>query len=96
MSAPTARVAACHATVAWQATTIAFAAVIVGVPCGIALGRWTWHVVANGAGSVAPPIVPLLAVLTVIPATILVANLLAGGPAWAAGRVQPARVLKAA
>jgi len=83
------------ATVAWQATTIALAAVIVGVPCGIALGRWTWRLVASGAGSVSPPIVPLLAVLAVVPTTLLVANALAGGPAWAAGRVQPARVLKA-
>jgi hypothetical protein len=34
-------------------------------------------------------------VAAVVPVTLLVANLLAGGPAWAAGRVQPARVLKA-
>lgn len=83
------------ATVAWQATTLAIGALILGVPAGVALGRWTWRLVASGAGSVAPPVVPLLAVLAVIPATILIANLLAGGPAWAAGRVQPARVLKA-
>jgi putative ABC transport system permease protein len=83
------------ATVAWQATTLAIGALIVGVPGGVALGRWTWRLVANNAGSVSPAVVPLAAVLVVIPATLVVANLLAGGPAWAAGRVQPARVLKA-
>jgi len=44
---------------------------------------------------VSPAVVPPVAVLLVVPATLVVANLLAGGPAWAAGRVQPARVLKA-
>jgi len=83
------------ATVAWQATILAIGALIVGIPVGVALGRWTWRLVANNAGSVSPAVVPLAAVLVVIPATLLVANLLAGGPAWAAGRVQPARVLKA-
>jgi hypothetical protein len=82
------------ATVAWQATALAVPAVVVGVPSGIALGRWTWHLVATSVGSVSPPIVPLAAVLVVVPATLLVANLLAGGPAWAAGRVHPARVLR--
>jgi hypothetical protein len=83
------------ATVAWQAATLAIAAVIVGVPAGVALGRWTWRLVANSAGSVSPPVVPMGAVLTIVPATLALAILLASRPAWAAGRVQPARVLKA-
>jgi len=83
------------ATVAWQATILAVGALVVGIPCGIALGRWTWRLVASGAGSVSPPLVPVAGVLLVVPATLLAANLLAGGPAWTAGRVQPARVLKA-
>ena len=83
------------ATVAWQATALAAGALVVGVPCGIALGRWTWDLVAGGVGSVSPPIVPLVGVLAVGAATLLVANLLAGGPGWAAGRVPPAEVLRA-
>ena len=81
-------------TVSWQATTLAVGAVVVGVPCGVALGRWTWHLVANSVGSVSPPIVPVAAVLLVVPATVLLANLLAGGPAWAAGRDRPAEALR--
>jgi hypothetical protein len=83
------------ATVAWQAAILAIGALIIGIPCGIALGRWTWHMVANSAGSVAPSVVPIGLVLAVIPATLLLSVLLASRPAWAAGRVQPARVLKA-
>jgi len=68
-------------------------AVVVGVPCGIAVGRWTWHLVASGLGSVSPSIVPVAAVLAVIPATLLVANVLAAGPGWLAARVPPAETL---
>src|SRR5206468_10029262 len=83
------------ATVAWQAMALAVPALVVGIPAGIGLGRWTWRLVANSVVSVSPAIVPLAAVLAVVPATLVVANALAGGPAWSAGRVQPARVLKA-
>jgi hypothetical protein len=82
------------ATVAWQATALAAGALVVGLPCGVALGRWTWDLVAGGVGSVSPPIVPLTSLLAVAAATLLVANLLAGGPGWAAGRVPPAEVLR--
>jgi hypothetical protein len=81
------------ATVAWQATVLALGAVVVGVPCGVALGRWTWHLVAREVGSVAPPVVPVVGVLLVVPITLLAANVLAGAPAWSAGRIRPADVL---
>ncbi|MBV8983918.1 MAG: FtsX-like permease family protein [Acidimicrobiia bacterium] len=84
------------ATVAWQAATLAVGAVIIGIPTGLALGRWTWRMVASNAGSVSPPVVPIGLVLAVVPATLALAILLASRPAWDAGRVQPARVLKAA
>ena len=77
-----------------QATALAVVAVAVGVPGGVALGRWTWRLVADNVGSVSPAIVPLGAVLLVVPATLVVANLLAGGPAWAAGRVRPSEALR--
>jgi putative ABC transport system permease protein len=82
------------ATVAWQATMFAAGALVVGVPCGVALGRWAWDLVAKGVGSVSPPTVPVVSVLAACVATLVVANLLAGGPAGAAGRVPPAEVLR--
>jgi len=83
------------ATVAWQATALAIGALVVGVPAGIAIGRATWRLVADGLGSASPPIVPALAIVVILPATVLVANLLAGGPGWSAGRVRPAEALRA-
>jgi len=83
------------ATVAWQATTLAVGALVVGVPFGIAVGRWTWRLLASGLGSVSPPIVPAVAVLAVVPAALVTANLLAAGPGWLAGRVRPAEALRA-
>jgi hypothetical protein len=82
------------ATVAWQATTVAVGAVVIGVPCGLALGRWTWRLVARSIGSVSPPMVPLAAVVLIVPVTLVIANVLAGGPAWTAGRVRPAEALR--
>jgi hypothetical protein len=83
------------ATVAWQATTLAVAAVVIGVPAGIALGRWTWQLVADGVSSVSPAVVPLTVVLLAVPVTVLLANVLASGPAWIAGRIRPADALRA-
>jgi ABC-type antimicrobial peptide transport system permease subunit len=82
------------ATIAWQATALAVIAVVIGVPLGVVLGHWIWRLVADSVGSVSPAIVPLALVLPVLPATILIANLLGGGPAWAAGRVHPADALR--
>jgi putative ABC transport system permease protein len=82
------------ATVAWQATVLAVVAAALGIPAGIALGRWTWRLVADTVGSVSSSVVPIGAVLLVIPATLLVANALAAGPAWSAGRVRPSEALR--
>ena len=81
------------ATVAWQAAILVVVALVVGMPAGVALGRWTWHLVADNIGSVSPPVVPI-AVLLVVPATLLIASLLAAGMGWAASRVRPATTLR--
>jgi hypothetical protein len=50
------------ATVAWQATAFALLAAAVGVPLGIAGGRWAWLLVADQLGVVPDPVVPALPV----------------------------------
>jgi hypothetical protein len=82
------------ATVAWQSTSFALVAVVVGLPIGVAAGRWAWSLVASGIGSVSPATVPAMAVAIVIPATILVANAIAAAPGWSAARVAPAVILR--
>jgi FtsX-like permease family len=82
------------ATVAWQATTLAAVALLAGLPLGVAAGRWAWVLVNRGLGSPAGPVTPALVVLAVVPATILVANLVAALPARAAAATRPAVVLR--
>jgi predicted lysophospholipase L1 biosynthesis ABC-type transport system permease subunit len=82
------------ATVAWQASSVALVALVVGVPVGIAAGRWTWNLFAGNVGVVPEPAVPLLAALLVVPITVVAANVVAALPARAAGRVQPGSVLR--
>jgi ABC-type lipoprotein release transport system permease subunit len=82
------------AAIAWQATTIVVVAAVIGLPLGLAAGRSAWAVVAGQMGVVIRPTVPLLLILGLVPAAVLIANLVAAGPAVAAGRIRPASVLR--
>ena len=81
--------------VAWQASSIALVALVVGLPVGLAAGRWACGAVANGIGSTSPTIVPALAVAAVVPCVLVVANLLAAWPGWTAARVPPVSAMRA-
>jgi ABC-type antimicrobial peptide transport system permease subunit len=82
------------ATVAWQALTVALVALVLGIPIGVAGGRWVWTTFAEQLGVPFDPRVPLVPVLIAIPATILVANVIAALPARSAARTRPALVLR--
>ena len=82
------------AAVAWQATTFAAIGLAVGVPLGIAAGRWTWYLFAEQIEVVPEPVTPLPLVLLVVPAAILLANLVAALPAWSAAQTRAAAVLR--
>jgi FtsX-like permease family len=82
------------AAVAWQSSTIAAIALVAGIPVGIVAARWGWSLLAEQYGVVPSPAVPLLAVLLIVPATLLVANLVAAIPARLAARTHPAQVLR--
>lgn len=81
-------------TVAWQATTLVAIALAVGVPLGIAAGRWGWTLFASQVHVIDESVVPVLAVGVAIPAAVLLANLLAAIPGRVAARLQPARLLR--
>ncbi len=83
------------ATVAWQATTMAVIALAVGLPLGVGAGRWAWQVVADGIGTPAGAVTPVLAIALTVPAVVLVANTLAAFPARRATRTVPAVALRA-
>lgn len=80
--------------VAWQASTLAVVSLLLGMPLGIALGRWTWTLLASFGGFVPEVDVPLLSVGGVAIGTLLATNMLAALPARAAARTQPAVVLR--
>jgi hypothetical protein len=83
------------AAVAWEATALSVVSVTAGVPLGIAAGRWVWWLFADQLGVASQPVVPVVAVLLLVPATVLAANLIALGPALGAARTRPASVLRA-
>ena len=83
------------ATVAWQATTFGLLAILIGIPIGVIAGRWGWNVFADHLGVVPEAVVPPWLILLIVPATILVANLLAVVPGRIASRLRPATVLRA-
>ena len=84
-----------RAITAWQASLLAALALLIGLPLGVAAGRWSWQLFGNGLGVPADPRTPLLLVLLMVPAVLLIANLVAWWPGRSAARVRPAQVLRA-
>jgi hypothetical protein len=80
--------------IAWQATLLAIAGVVVGVPLGLVAGRMIWRWLANDYPVVYVPPIELVAVLLVIPAALLVVNAIAVAPGRAAARIRPAEALR--
>ncbi len=79
--------------VAWQATTVAAFALPVGIPLGVAAGRWIWRVFADGLGVAPGPVLPIRPLLLIVPVTLVVANAVAAIPGLLAARLQPATAL---
>lgn len=82
------------AAVAWQATALVGIALVFGLPLGLAGGRLAWKVFADQLGIVPEPVMPVLGVLVLVPATLVVANLLAALPGRSAAATRPALVLR--
>jgi hypothetical protein len=80
--------------IAWQATLIAAAGLIIGVPLGVVTGRLVWRWLAHNFPVVYVPPVAAVAVVLVVPAAIALANLLAAWPARSAARIRPAEALR--
>ena len=82
------------ASVAWQATTVATTGLVVGLPLGIAAGRWGWQLFADRLGVPPQPVIPLVLVGLLVPATVLLANVVAAVPARVAASTRPSAVLR--
>jgi hypothetical protein len=82
-------------TVSWQASVAALVGIIVGVPGGIALGRWLWDLFAREIYAVPQPTVPALEIVLVALGALVLAILVAAVPGQMAARTPTAVVLRA-
>jgi hypothetical protein len=81
--------------VAWQATTLAGIGIIVGTPLGVIIGRVVWRVFANNLGAVPVSVVPIWFLVGLLAGVVVVANLIAIGPALVATRSKAKELLGA-
>jgi ABC-type lipoprotein release transport system permease subunit len=78
-----------------QASLLAVVGLVFGIPLGLALGRTVWRAVAHSTPIVYVAPTDVLALVLLIPAALLAANLLAAWPARRAARMRIADVLRA-
>ena len=67
---------------------------VIGLPLGIAAGRWAWMLFATQVAIEPVPVISPL-VLLAFPAVLVLANAVAAFPAQTAAHTQPATVLRA-
>ena len=83
-----------RAVVLSQASAILVVAIVIGIPPGIAAGRWAWTAFANAIGVVPAPVIPTTALALGVLALLAAGNILATWPAAIAARTPVARTLR--
>ena len=83
-----------RAAVAWQASVLTVLAAAIAIPLGVVGARWSWRLFADLVGFVPEPVVPPLFLVVLVPAALVVGNLIAALPATSAARTQPAVVFR--
>jgi len=81
--------------VAWQASVILLVATAIGMPLGVAAGRWAWTGFAASLGVVPVTVIPGPALLAGFAGLLVAGNLLAAVPASVAARTRPTAALRA-
>ncbi|MGI9032912.1 MAG: ABC transporter permease [Acidimicrobiales bacterium] len=82
------------ATVTWQAVITVLVGLAVGVPVGVALGRWLWVGFARQLSVLASPSLPVALLGGLAGGLVVVAILAAAPPARLAGRTRVATILR--
>ena len=77
--------------VAWEATALAAAALLIGIPVGVVAGRWPGRCSPTRPGSPARPPSRCRWCCSRSRSPSLLANVVAAWPGWAAARLRPAR-----
>jgi len=81
-------------TVLWQATTVAVVGLVLGIPVGLVIGKWSWTLLASQLGMVPVPVLPVAATIVIGVAVVVLANLVGIVPGMRASR-SPGTVLRA-
>jgi MacB-like periplasmic core domain/FtsX-like permease family len=83
------------AAIAWQSSIAVTAGTIIGVPSGIALGRFLWDLFARQINVVPQPAIPGLPVILISFGALALANIVAAVPSRVAARTPTALLLRA-
>jgi hypothetical protein len=85
-----------RAVVAWQSSAMTTVGLAVGIPLGIAFGRWLWLLVADHLGILPETVIPGWQIAAMAAAALAVANIAAAWPGRVAARTPAAIALHAA
>lgn len=83
-----------RAAVAWQATTLTVVTLALGLPFGVAGGRWAWRAFADQLGVFPAVTTPGATLALAAAGAVVLANAIAALPGRAAARTRPALVLR--
>jgi hypothetical protein len=83
-----------RAAVAWQASALVSVALVIGIPSGLAAGRWIWRAFSEGIAVVPIAVLRPWWIVAMAALTVAVANLIAAIPGRGAARTHPAVVLR--
>jgi ABC-type lipoprotein release transport system permease subunit len=83
------------AAAVWQATAIAVAGAVIGIPLGITAGRWLWLAFARELSALPDPAVPAGSLALAAVGAVVLANLVAWLPGRMAAATSVATVLRA-
>ncbi len=81
--------------VSWQSSVIAAVGLIIGLPLGVAAGRWLWLLFARELAAVPDPTIPAGSIALAAVAALVLANLVAALPGRQAARTPAALMLRA-
>jgi predicted lysophospholipase L1 biosynthesis ABC-type transport system permease subunit len=78
----------------WQTSALAGASLVIGLPLGIAVGRWMWDLFAGNVGVATDAAIPNRTILLIVPVLVVVANFVASVPGRRSANLHPAEVLR--
>ncbi len=80
--------------IAWQASVAVGIGCVVGIPLGIALGRFLWDLFVHQISAVPDPTIPAGSIVLIVVAALVLANAVAAVPGRIAARTPTAQLLR--